>query len=240
MKSLADFSRIAVINLAHRTDRRAEIEEQLALVGLNFNSTNMRLFKAIRPDNAGGFDSVGARGCFMSHLSVLQEARGLDNLLILEDDLDFVPNVRELAQKALAELPADWGIFYGSCLTEVSPSNTSLTKIPPSASLQCAHFVAFNGAIIDSLVQYLEAILRRPTGHADGGPMHVDGAYSRFRFDRPEMAVFAAIPELGYQRSSRTDIHALSWFDRLPGIRNIVQMVRKWRARAKREKRRVD
>ena len=66
--------------------------------------------------------------------------------------------------------------------------------------------------------------------------MHVDGAYSRFRADNPDVRTFVAMPELGYQRPSRTDIHALRWFDRLPIIKDAVQAARQIRG----SKRRVD
>lgn len=234
MNSLDDFERIFVINLAHRADRRAEITEQLAVVGLSFDSPNVELFSAVRPIDAGGFDSIGARGCFMSHLQILRQARTLRNVLILEDDLDFVPGIRAAIGPALQALPADWGVFYGGCLTDAATGNAALTPIPAQASLQNAHFVGFNGPVIGRLVDYLEAILQRPPGHIDGGPMHVDGAYSRFRADHSALRVFAAIPELGYQRASRTDIHSLKWFDRVPVVRELVQTIRRQRAAKKR------
>lgn len=230
MNSLNEFSKIFIINLATRVDRRAEISDQLKLVGLSFSSPNVNLFEAIRPADAGGFESIGARGCFMSHLGVLREAVSLDNVLILEDDLDFVPHIDTLVRSAIKRLPADWGIFYGGAFTDLAPSGLPLTRVPPLTSLRNAHFVAFNGPVIASLVTYLEATLQRPPGHIDGGPMHVDGAYSRFRAENPEMKVFAAIPELGYQRPSRTDIHTLKWFDRTPVVKEVVQLIRRRRA----------
>lgn len=238
MKSLADFEAIRIINLAHRADRRAEIAEQLERVGLGFASSNVSLFDAYRPHDAGGFDSIGARGCFMSHLGVLREAKSCRNLLVLEDDLDFVPhtNIAARIRTALEALPEDWGIFYGGCVTDVPPGAVPVIQISPAASVRTSHFIAFNGHVIGRVVEYLEAILHRPPGHPDGGPMHVDGAYSRFRADNPAVRVFAAIPELGYQRASRTDIHSLRWFDRAPIVRELVRKIRRHRA----EKKRVD
>lgn len=234
MNSLFDFERICVINLPHRVDRRTEIAEQLTFVGLSFDSPSVELFSAVRPADAGGFESIGARGCFMSHLEILRQSRSLRNVLILEDDLDFIPGIRAAIGPALEALPGDWGMFYGGCVTDAMPGSSPLTPIPPHASLQTAHFVAFNGPVIGRLVDYLDAILQRSPGHIDGGPMHVDGAYSRFRADNPSMRVFAAIPELGYQRASRTDIHSLKWFDRTPIVRELVQMIRRRRASKKR------
>ena len=117
MKSPADFAHIFIINLEHRADRRKEISKQLALINLNFDSPNVDLFKAIRPSDASGFESVGARGCFLSHLGVLRQAMSLGNVLVLEDDLDFVLGIDALLQD-------DWLNFpkIGVCSTGVAKS----------------------------------------------------------------------------------------------------------------------
>ena len=59
--------------------------------------------------------------------------------------------------------------------------------------------------------------------------MHVDGAYCWFRHAHPHFRTLLAVPELGYQRSSRTDIHDLRWFDRVPVAREAVAWLRQWR-----------
>ena len=50
----------------------------------------------------------GAKGCRESHLAVLRDARkrGLPSVLILEDDVEFVGNIREVV------LPKEWDMFY--------------------------------------------------------------------------------------------------------------------------------
>jgi hypothetical protein len=57
--------------------------------------------------------------------------------------------------------------------------------------------------------------------------MHVDGAYTWYRRLSPEDVTLAAVPELGHQRSSRTDIHDLRWFDRLPLVHDTVAGLRR-------------
>jgi hypothetical protein len=86
--------------------------------------------------------------------------------------------------------------------------------------------VTFQGEAIAAAVRYLEAILARPAGDPDGGPMHVDGAYNWFRRANPQFKTVLAIPELGFQRASRTDIHDLRWYDKTPLIRNAVAGLR--------------
>ena len=94
MHVLEYFQQIYVINLPHRRDRRLEMAEQLEKIGLSFDNPAVRLFAAFRPEDPGGFPNIGARGCFMSHLGVLQDARErkFERILIFEDDLNFYPD----------------------------------------------------------------------------------------------------------------------------------------------------
>ena len=219
---LHSFDAIYVINLASRPDRRAEMSRQLARQGLSFSSPNVHLFPGIRPTDSGGFESLGARGCFMSHLGVLRDATGRRNVLILEDDLDFAENF------APVDLPDDWGVFYGSARHSLS-SELSLTIAPPEAPIECAHFVAFNGNQIQPVIEFLELLLSRDPGDPRGGPMHVDGAYSEFRRRNPEVRTYVATPDLGFQRSSKSDIAAAGWIDRFasPRISSLARRARR-------------
>lgn len=221
---LSQFESIYVINLRSRGDRRREMAEQLAAVGLSFDSPQVRLFEAVRPDDAGAFPSVGARGCFMSHLGVLRDAVGKTNVLILEDDLDFAEGI------VAPRIPMGWGMFYGGARHAIAPAGL-LTLTAPEDVIGCSHFLAISGAVIPRLVTYLEALLSRPAGDPAGGPMHVDGAYARFRADNPDVQTYLATPELGFQRPSRTDIHALRWYDSTPLLRQLVNLARRVRAR---------
>src|SRR5690242_16568405 len=111
---------VFVINLADRTDRRAEMERELASIGWR-----AEFFPAIRPPDAGAFPSVGARGCFLSHLGVLKQASqaGTKRLTILEDDLSFVDDFPQFWSTAIAALRGrDWSIFYpGHVLSDLPP-----------------------------------------------------------------------------------------------------------------------
>jgi len=86
MNSFADIKHVLYINLAHRTDRRAHIEQQLNSVGL----TQFERFNAIRLPN-------GRVGCSLSHIKCLELAKehGWPHVLICEDDTVFT-NPRKL------------------------------------------------------------------------------------------------------------------------------------------------
>ena len=227
--SALPFAQVFVINLPYRTDRRREMGTQLARIGLGFDSPAVNLFPAVRPAAAGSFDSIGARGCFLSHLQVLRAAAGSGSVLVLEDDLDFAADIDRSLPLAMSALPATWGIFYGGCRATFEAEAAPLRRAMPAQELGESHFVAFNSHVVLPLVAYLEAILHRPAGHPEGGPMHIDGAYSIFRRNQPEIETYVAAPLLGRQRPSRTDIYGLLWFDRLPVLRQIAQVVRRVR-----------
>jgi hypothetical protein len=232
------FDRVFVINLPARTDRRREIAAEFARVGSSLRASNVMVFPAVRPTEAAGFDTIGARGCFLSHLAVLEEAAGagLRRILVLEDDANFAPGFAERSAGLAAALSTrDWGMFYGGYT--IAPQTRAglqavaagLARLAPEAEVGTTHFIGFQAAAIAALGPYFRAMLRRPAGHSDGGPMHVDGAYCWFRRAHPEIATLLAVPEIGYQRSSRTDVHDLTWRDRTPGVRDVVGLLRRWR-----------
>jgi len=96
-----------------------------------------------------------------------------------------------------------------------------------------AHFYAVNGRILDRLLRFLEELQHRPLGHPDGGPMHLDGAYSTFRAQNPDVVTLIASPNLGWQRSSRSDISP-KWFDNVPGLSPLAGAAKTTKTRLKR------
>jgi glycosyl transferase, family 25 len=216
---------IFVINLEFRIDRRIAMQRELARVGWQAN-----FFPAIRPDSADGFPSIGARGCFLSHLAVLKKVReaGIPRLIIIEDDLNFAPDFPERWEVAMSAVcRREWSIFYPAHHFPDLPAGVS--RIPAERGVECTHFMAINGPAIASIVAGLERILARPAGHPLGGPMHVDGAYSTIRHQDHALVTYAHSPALGYQRPSRTDVGNLKWFDRVAILAPIVGMARRLR-----------
>jgi hypothetical protein len=216
---------IFVINLEHRTDRRDAMQRQLSRIGWQAN-----FFPAIRPASAADFPSIGARGCFLSHLAVLNKARDahVQQLIILEDDLNFAPDFAERWQKAMPALEArEWCIFYPAHLFADLPAG--LSRISPDRGIQCTHFMVINGHAIAPVAAGLETILSRPAGDPMGGPMHVDGAYSTIRQQDHALVTYAHSPALGYQRASRSDVGDLRWFDRASLFAPIVEIARQLR-----------
>ena len=218
-----------IINLPNRSDRRKAVLSDLASAGIMVNDPRLRIFSAVRPDDAGVFPSLGARGCYMSHLGILREAldEGLENVLILEDDLALESATR-LPQPQLVEVlrEGNWDFAYPGHVEDCGDLTTLSTWQITDQPLVCAHFLGLNRRVLPALVGYLEDCLGRPVGHPDGGPMHVDGAYTMFRKRNPEVVTLICMPSLGGQRSSRSDIHFNRWFDRLPVFREAAGLAR--------------
>jgi glycosyl transferase, family 25 len=231
---LAAFDRIAIINLPDRPDRRREVTAELKHCGVAVDGERVRFVEAIRPEGPGGFPSTGAHGCFLSHLKTLRQAQvdGVQRLLVLEDDVMFLPELGRAAHLAPMLAQDNWHLAYPGHVRPALPGPLRWT--PSSEPLVCAHCYAVHVSAIPGLVAFLEACLARPAGHPDGGPMHVDGALSVWRRQRPDLITWVASASLAGQRSSRSDIIGPSWLDRWlgTGLAGWVRALRnRWRRR---------
>ncbi|WP_157764694.1 glycosyltransferase family 25 protein [Rhodobacter sp. CZR27] len=228
---------MVLISLVSRSDRRVEFLEQLLKIGLSYDDPRVTIFDAIRPKTPDGFPTIGARGCFLSHLEVLRRSleSGANSVLICEDDLNFTADLPSRINHLADQLAKQsWDMLYGfSPPGQGRPVDQSgeLLEITPDQEILCAHMLAFRRSAIEKVVPYLQMMLTRPPGDPEGGPMHVDGAYNWFRKSHPELRVLAASPPVGFQRASATDIHALGWKDKLPGLRNLMRVQRRMRNR---------
>lgn len=202
------FDHVRIVNLAHRTDRRAEMLGELRRIGAE-GDPRVAFFAACRFDDPGTFDSIGARGCYHSHLDILESAAAAGaSVLILEDDADFTPAARDTA------LPDGWQIFYGG-YQAARPDDLERSDIIGS------HCMGFSADIVPALAAYLRGLLAR-----DDHPT-IDGAYVWYRRAHPEVVTHFAAPPIADQRPSRTDIAELRFFDRWPVLREAAQAARR-------------
>ena len=226
--SLTDyFDCTYVINLAERADRRKEVTGELVRAGMPLRAGRVEIFRGVKPEAPRGFPGIGARGCFLSHLSVLKDAlqRGLSNVLIVEDDLMLLPAVnRSIDQLITGIRSVDWGIIHLGHL-EKAPDSGSTEFVRFHGPVVTAFFYAVNGPVIPRLIDYLEQVQCREPGDPLGGPMHFDGALTMFREANPDVATFLACPGLGRQRRSRSNVNS-PWYEGLPLIRQAADFLR--------------
>jgi hypothetical protein len=192
----------------------------LRKLGLSLAHEQVVLFPAVKPPDSGSFPSLGARGCFMSHLGVLADARrrGVTAALILEDDCDF-GDIQDVGA-CLHDLQhhGDWRVFYGgfsAALKDLQEqvSSTQLVRVAPQQALMQSHCVGMTAPAIDAAHAYFSAMLERAAGDPAGGPMHVDGAYCWFRAAHPALPTYCAQPQVAFQRPSMSNVTSQRWFD---------------------------
>jgi hypothetical protein len=215
----APFDRIRIINLPERRDRRSEMEQELAGLGLT-EDPRVGFFPAIRPPDAGTFTSIGARGVYLSQLAILREAAEAGvSVLILEDDCDFVPAARDY------DFGDGWDIFYGGYFA-IDPD-----KDLADSDIVGAHMMGFTAKAAMQICAYLDAL------DFDGIHPPIDAAYVWFRRAHPEVPTRFATPPLAGQRSSRSDIANLRLYDQIPLLRNAANLARQILRRTKRVRR---
>lgn len=230
MQILDFFQRLYVINLPERRDRRQATERELHRIGLDLQSKQIEIFPGIRPSSPSGFPSIGARGCFLSHLEVLKQAQAqnLANVLILEDDILFsntFPRYEARLMQQLSQWQA-WGFAYFGYPTVFDENEPPGTFVPFTQPLTTTVAYGINRSLFQRLIIFLEALQHRTAGHPLGGPMHLDGAYNTFRQQNPDVVALRTAPAFIGQRSSRSDIFPNAWYDCWPMAQQLVELAR--------------
>lgn len=110
--------KIIYINLEYRTDRKAEIETELVKMDL---MPIVERFEGIR------VPEQGILGCTKSHLAVIKLAkeRGYRNVLVLEDDFEFLVSKTEFENRLTEFFESSLGKTYDVCMITVNLYKTA-------------------------------------------------------------------------------------------------------------------
>ena len=203
------FDVVYVVNLPDRTDRRCEIEGQIAKWSID-EQAKVEIIDGIRPETATPFSSVGAHGIYLCYVSILElEKDTKRHILVLEDDCVFKRNCQQ-------KIEGDWDIFYGGY---EAAAGSKLVE----ADIIGAHCMGFAPSVIPDLLDYLRQEYQR-CAREGVVAAPIDGAIVNFRRSRPDLV--AKFKKVSYQRSSRSDIGGPSILDRAPGLAKIVRRMR--------------
>jgi len=112
------FDKIYCINLDKRTDRWNEVQAQFKKHGIEVerfsaeNGNTMGWKKDKYTLKPGAFNGVA--GCIASHIKLYKIAKenNYKNILIIEDDCDFIDDLNEKFSKLIKEVPEDWDLLY--------------------------------------------------------------------------------------------------------------------------------
>lgn len=200
----------------------------LRCAGLPEGDSKFAIHSTTKPTEAKGVPTIGARGCFTAHREAMREAvdAGASSVLIIEDDIAVRSNMDEAASMIRNAMSADWQIIYFGYLEPKDPRLFPGIH-PTKESTLGGHFYGIREPYLSLMVAFMDECEARPAGHPAGGPMFRDGAFNHYR-SLYSLQAHLATPCLGGQRSSRTDLHALGLKDRIPIIRNIVEVARRY------------
>ena len=190
--------KIFYINLDKRTDRREQIESELLKMGLE----GERYSAMYTPHS-------GIIGCGYSHLNVLKLAkeRGYKNVLILEDDFEFVvsketleTSMEEFFNNSLGSIEYDvLMISYIVQKSEIVPEFPFIKRVLDG---QTAAGYIVNGNYLDSLIKLYEwaiPLLEQTNEHWNYSNDHV------WKKLQPNDKWYYFINRLGKQRNSYSD-----------------------------------
>lgn len=207
MKLNEYFDKIICINLDKRPDRWSEMKEQ-------FDKHNIKVTRLSATDGnpmnwqshnfQGKRSSLpGAMGCIASHVNVYKMAKenGWKNVLIIEDDCDFVENVNELFKESIKTLSKDWDLLYFGGVHETrngefipEPYNKYFVKAKRIITTTC---YAVNHTCYDLI---LDTVLKTEP-YFDCPIDTYLGAYIQ-----PNINTYAYHPPIVWQRASHSDI----------------------------------
>ena len=183
------FDAIYCINLDERTDRWEHSLKQFGKLGI---SDRVERFSAIKPEyddrwdrstswgNPWKYPLIGAVGCAESHKAVIQLAknRGLNNVLVFEDDFNVCDNWDENLRCALSDLETKpWNIFYlgyhlhkAESLTKETGECLSRIHSHRKKGIHRTLSLAYNESSFDYLIKNIDSFRHRRFGRQG----HVD------------------------------------------------------------------
>lgn len=195
------FDRVVVINLDRRPDRMEELDTEMKRVEWPFRQPQrLRATDANKvPPHHGWTAGGGAWGCMQSHRRILEEALMDDvhSLLVLEDDVMFVPDFREKVEAFIKNVPLDWDqLMLGGQYINRDSRHSFRKRVAPGVykvgGCERTHAYALRGrGIRDLYVKWCGSV-----GHCD----HVMGPWQH------DFNVYAPDHFLAGQRQGKSDI----------------------------------
>lgn len=199
------FDKIYCINIDRRTDRWESCLKEFEKHGLiverfsavDGNTNNYDLGYPYDNELAGA----------ISHLNVIKKAKELNlkNVLILEDDVEFLNNVNELFGFFIKQLPENWdGInFGGNHIGGLLEVGVNLGKMRRSYAL---HAYGINNKSYDSIIAHMENSINNVIQNGKN-VIKTSVAADFFMADLHNILNFYCfVPHLAWQKEDYSDI----------------------------------
>jgi hypothetical protein len=184
---------VLYINLERRGDRRAEIESECARMDLV-----PERFPAIAHDSPH-------IGCVQSHLEALQlaKSKGWNNVLIFEDDFQFVVSKAEFhtaLHEFFSTVPSYDVLMLSYYLNKGEPYNTVVGRV---LEAQTASGYLVHSRFYDALIENLETALHKLM---NCGEIHNYMNDQYWKHLQPGAEWFYVLQRMGVQRESYSDL----------------------------------
>jgi GR25 family glycosyltransferase involved in LPS biosynthesis len=200
MKLHEYFDRTYLINLDSRTDRLAQSTAECGKYDILFERFQACDGSAeidnIRPsatsENQTSWNK-GSAGLCVSTIKILEQCQkdNLDSVLIMEDDVEFNPQINNILDQTMSQIPDHWeSIFFGLSFAQTVQITENIGMIKSGWS---AHCFAINRTVFQYIIELLSSM---------DDP--ADIKYSRYLFPRGKSYVVK--PFLAWQRPSLSNI----------------------------------
>lgn len=178
-----NIDKVYIINLEHRTDRKAKVIGELERIGI----TNYEFFKAIKPSeediqkwNPKFLDpmpvwfkgdvpkyKIGSLGCMLSHMEIIKQCikNQYENVLILEDDTIFCLKAGFTLNHLLSVLnnqieTLSFGLLYfAGNHRNTTPEKISNNIIKVDGSLTTGSYI-INKSVMEYIVENMQGYAR--------------------------------------------------------------------------------
>ncbi|HWZ21455.1 MAG TPA: glycosyltransferase family 25 protein [Cytophagaceae bacterium] len=195
------FDNVYLINLDRRRDRLELATKECNRQGIKFERFNAvdGLFfdDYVKYDDKTADEkrwTNGAAALVETTRLILLDAieKKYDNILILEDDLEFNPNINKVFEENYQDIPSDWETFYFG-LIHMKPYKMVSKKIARVSQSFCCHCYAINGTFFEYMLELISKI-EKPIDH-----------YTFYDI-QPREKSYCFVPNLAYQKADYSDI----------------------------------
>jgi glycosyl transferase, family 25 len=184
-----------VINLKYRTDRLAQITNEMKWL---CDNPNFERFEGVEYPNELNRNKAGMMGCGNSHLEIIKIAkeRNYENVIIMEDDCIFQGKEKtmEYVQSCFDDVPEDYDMLFGGIYQGSNPidSKKHWWKIKNFSS---THFYVIKNTAYDTVLKDYD-----PTTY------HLDRYYAASNMNMYVPKLMFAIQSTGYSNIMERDV----------------------------------
>lgn len=187
------FDHIYCLNLDHRTDKWAQCLQEFEKHGLT-----VERFPGIDGRTLPKHDILipGELGCAMSHAAIVKDIaeKGYKRALILEDDVEFIPDLNSYFDSNAHLIPENWTMLYfgGNHINPPKPVNKAIARITKT-------FTTSHYALTLNVAKAIYSRIEKTN-------VQVDVLYTQFQ---PGSESYTFHPPIAWQRPCVSDIQGV-------------------------------